>query len=61
MCLYQEILEEILEVTLLRDLGGKLLDEVSGSSAGYDHHLGSTDQSERARERLRMCRKQSLK
>ena len=42
MCLHQEVLERILEVTL-RDLGGTLIDEVSGSIAGYDHHLDSME------------------
>ena len=43
MCLHQEILEEILEVNCLRDVGGTLIDEVSGSTAGYDHRLGSIE------------------
>ena len=49
--------QEILDVTLLQDLGGTLVDEVSGSSARYDHHLGSTEQ---ARERKNEQEKQSL-
>ncbi len=56
MCLHQEVLERILEVTL-RDLGGTLIDEVSGSIAGYDHHL---DSMERGTERENAREKQLL-